>query len=105
MKELKISEEAVLAASEKCPDAKEVLKALFPDVFKGKFPTKKEKTEADEIVKMVDNFRLNQNGNIRAEYIVGRILFEAYPPGKDKRLEGFENDMIKKYHLSFPTSL
>lgn len=34
MKELKISKEAVLEASKKCPDAKEVLKALFPDVFK-----------------------------------------------------------------------
>ena len=34
MKELKISKEAVLEASETCPDAKEVLKALFPDVFK-----------------------------------------------------------------------
>lgn len=33
-KELKISKEAVLEASMACPDAKAVLKALFPDVFK-----------------------------------------------------------------------
>ena len=33
-KELKITKEKVLEASESCPDAKEVLKTLFPSVFK-----------------------------------------------------------------------
>ena len=33
MTELKIKKERVLAAAEKCPDAKEVLTELFPDVF------------------------------------------------------------------------
>jgi hypothetical protein len=33
MKELKISEENLLKAAEKCPQAKEVLKELFPEVF------------------------------------------------------------------------
>ena len=33
MKELKISKEKVLEASKQCPNAKVVLKLLFPDVF------------------------------------------------------------------------
>ena len=33
MKELKITEDKVLRASETCPDAKQVLKELFPEVF------------------------------------------------------------------------
>lgn len=33
MKELKVSEENVLKAADKCPQAKEVLKELFPEVF------------------------------------------------------------------------
>ena len=33
MSELKITKDRVLAAAEKCPQAKETLKELFPDVF------------------------------------------------------------------------
>lgn len=35
-KELKITKEKVLEASESCPDAKGVLKTLFPEAFKEK---------------------------------------------------------------------
>lgn len=45
MKELKISKEAVLEASKKCPDAKEVLKVLFPGVFKDEWVEITEKCE------------------------------------------------------------
>ena len=50
--DLKISKEKVLEASKKCPQAKEVLKTLFPDVFKAKV----ELVAGDIYVHESDNF-------------------------------------------------
>ena len=49
MKELKITKEKVLRASETCPDAKMVLRELFPDAFENEWEDITEKVKPEII--------------------------------------------------------
>ena len=103
MKELKISEEAVLEASKKCPDAKEALKALFPDVFEEKFPSERQYEVVKNIIELAYDFVYVQAGDIqeKADYLLAQILYSAYPGDTVVEFDKFHKRVLKKYPDKF----
>ncbi len=103
MKELKISKEAVLEAAEKCSNAKEVLKVLFPSVFKVNFLHRGTLKQASNIINQA--FSFSYEGDIppdetqeRADYLLARFLYEAHPgDGRDPAFDSFSERILAKY--------
>ncbi len=89
--ELKISEEAVLEASEKCSDAKKVLKVLFPSAFK-----KKSKDITEELTLQTQSFHHSTEGK---EY------FFVIKHGENNVLFGECHCEIKDRTLIMPLSI
>lgn len=67
---LEITKEKVLKASEKCPDAKVVLKELFPDVFEGKWE------DITKDIKWKVDGDIDEGGALHG-YYDGKILLTA----------------------------
>ena len=102
-KELKISKEAVLEASKTCPDAKEVLKALFPDVFEEKFPSARQYEFVKNIIGLAYDFVYVQDGDVqeKADYLLAQILYSAYPGDTVVEFDEFHKRVFKKYPGKF----
>lgn len=79
MKELKITKEKVLKASETCSDAKVVLRELFPEVFKVEKLPEKFKEEVEPFLEKLERLVYevaedNDAMEARTEWIVGKFL-------------------------------
>ena len=73
---LEITKEKVLEAADKCPQAKETLKTLFPEVFKG---------AAAKVFRAGDRFRIKRHdGTVTETY----ILTQTYDKYSLHSLEG-----------------
>lgn len=70
--ELKITQEKVLEAASKCPQAKEILSTLFPEVFKNE-SSKKKREAVESFRREIADFLNLAKGEGHQEHVYNKI--------------------------------